>query len=284
MAIQVLRNSTATAVFLNLQSGLARPYWEVNITVSGDATTTSATLGQAYAQNDIINIGMIDRARPIEISGLGNIFAGDVTITLNNGSGTYSDRATGSIFTDAQGSARDFMHSTINIWAGFEDVSGTAYTIQRGSFLLTKLRIDSERRLAYFDCQDAAKLPLQDFLGLDDVSGTARVYNPTSGIATKAIMSDILSGLGLSASQYDLASGLDFPSFAVQNKKASDALSELAQANNGYIFTNGKGQIVFRLNSPTFGGINAQPGELTLGSADRIIKSKKSCKGSFAAS
>ena len=274
MAVQVLRNSTATAVFLSLQSGLARPYWEANITVSGGASTTTATLGQAYGINDIINLGTIDRERPLVASGLSRIIAGNIIMTLNNGSATYSPLATASIFTDAGGSARDYMHSTINIWAGFEDVSGTAYTIQRGSFLLTKVRVDGEKRLAYFDCEDAMKIPLAEFVGLPDISGTAQTYLPPSGTTTKAIMTELLSAVGLTAGQYDLTAGVNLPKFAIQNTKVSEALAKVAQANDGYMFTNGKGQVVFRLNAPQANGLGGGGTEMTLQDSDRIMRSK----------
>lgn len=271
MAIQVLKNTTATAVFLNLQSGFARPYWEVNITVSGSASTTTATLGAAYSISDIISMGQIDRAKPIEISGLSRIIAGSITFALNNASDTYSPLATASIFTENQGTARDYIHSIINIWAGFEDVSGTAYTIQRGSFLLTKLDIDSHDRKAYITCEDAAKIPLQEFIGQPDISGTAQTYIPPSGTLTKQIMTEILSAVGLSASQYLLASGLDFPNFAVQEERASDAIAKLAQANDGFIFTNGAGQVVFQLNQPVFGG---ESSDLIVKDTNRVSRSR----------
>jgi len=271
-ATSVLYLTSATANFLNLQSGMARPYWEVNITVSGGASTTSGILGHAYSPtNDIISMGTIDREKPIEISGLSRIFAGNLTMSLNNQCGTYSPLATGSIFTDAGGSARDYMHSIINIWAGFMDTSGTAYTVQRGSFLLTRLQIDSANRKAYITAEDAAKIPLSEYVGLPDSSGTATTWEPPSGIGTKVIMTELASAVGLSSTQYSFASGLDFGELTLEEEKVSDAMAELAQANDGYIYTNGKGEVVFALNRPVWGG---KASDLTLKDTTRISKSR----------
>ena len=230
--VEVKYLTSATAVFMNLQSGLARPYWEVNITVSGDASTTTATLGQAYAaNNNIISMGSIDRTKPVLSSGLSRIVAGDVTLTLDDRSGTYSPLHTGSIFADAGGSARDYLHSIINIWAGFENTSGTAYVVQRGSFLLTKLETDGQNRTTRLTAEDRAKIPLERYLGLPDISGTASVWYPLSGINTKAIMTEMLSAIGFSSTQYSLASALDFPDFSIQEGKIGEQLAKLAQAN-----------------------------------------------------
>ena len=53
MAIEVVYVASATDTFLDLQSGLARPYWEVNITVSGESDTYSGVLGAAYFPSKI---------------------------------------------------------------------------------------------------------------------------------------------------------------------------------------------------------------------------------------
>ena len=253
MAVEVKYLTSATAVFLNLQSGCARPYWEVNITVSGDASTTSGILGQAYsANNHIVSMGSIDREKPITVSGLSRIIAGDLNISLDNTSGLYSPRHTGSIFCDAAGSAKDYMHSVINVWGGFENISGTAYTLQRGSFLLTKLELDSANRLAYITAEDIAKIPLNRYVGLPDLSGTALSWVPTSGYSTKAIMSELLSGVGLTAGQYSLESGLNFFEYELVSAQIGMEIAKLAQANDGFVYTNGNGQIVFGLNQPAF--------------------------------
>lgn len=273
MPITIEYITTATVSFLSLQSGFARPYWEVGITVSGESTTTSATLGQAYGTNDIISMGTIDRAKPIEISGLSRIIAGNLTLTLNNASDIYSPMATASIFTDAAGSARDYMHSKINVWAGFIQDSGTALVMQRGSFLLTQLRIDSSNRQAYLTSEDAAKIPLQESVGLPEASGTATVWTPPSGISTKSIMTELLSAVGLSASQYSIASGIDMPSYSIEEKNVANALAEIAQANDGFVYTNGQGKVTFELNAPIFGG---QATDLALNEHTNIMKSRYS--------
>jgi len=272
---QVEYLTTANATFMNLQSGLARPYWEVGITVSGEDSTYYGTLGAGgYPNNKIISIGTIDRVKPTTISGLSKIFAGNVNITLDNGCGTYSPLNTGGIFTDPGGTARDYMHSTINIWAGFHDTSGTAFAIQRGSFLLTQLRIDSRDRKAYIGAEDVAKLPLAQYVGIPGVSGTAAIWEPPSGNDTKAIITDLLSGAGLTATQYDIESGITFGNLRVTEKKTSDLITEVAQANDGYIYTNAKGQVIFRTNYPEFGGLHSTEGIslIDIKDSDRIKK------------
>ena len=167
MPVEVNYITTASDHFMDLQSGFARPYWEVNITVSGGASTFSGTLGQAYSSNNkILAMSPLDRERPVMASGLAKMIAGDMTISLNNIGGTYSPMATASIFTDAGGSALDYFNSIINVWAGFEDVSGTAFAVKRGTFLLTKISIDSKNQQANLYCEDAAKAPLSKIIGL----------------------------------------------------------------------------------------------------------------------
>jgi len=270
---QVNYESSATATFLNLQSGLARPYWEANITISGVGTTYSGTLGQAYqANNDVISMGVIDRRKPVKASDLSDVYKGDITLVMNNNCGTYSPLNTAGIFTENDGTARDYLDSIINIWAGFEDVSGTAYTIQRGSFLLRKLRIDGEKRIAYLQCEDAAKKALDRYIGLPDLSGTASTWTSTPKTGTDAIMADMLSAVGLTANQWDLISGANYSGYVVEEERVADALGKLAQRSDGYIYTNGKGQIVFTSNEAT-GGIGSTA-ELNLKDSDRILKSR----------
>jgi len=255
----------ANSTFLDLQSGFARPYWHVGITVSGASTTYSGTLGHAYkADNDIISMGTIDRERPIAISGLSRMYAGNLTMTLNNASGKYSPRATASIFTDSAGSAMDYMHSKINIWAGFKQESGTAIVIQRGSFLLTQIRVDSHDRKAYIGGEDAARIPLQSFVGLPEESGTATTWTPPSGKASRAIMTELASAIGMTGDQYLFTGAYDFPDYALQSASVGNALAELAHANDGYMFTNGEGKLVCRINAPSFPeGDAATPIDLT---------------------
>jgi len=253
MAVEVLYNTTATSVFLGLQSGLARPYWEINITVSGDDHTFSGTIGAAYTPHKILEMSDIDREKPVRVSELSKIFKSDLTVTLNNSLGTYSPLATAGIFTNTSGTSRDYLNSVVNVWGGFENTSGTAYTIQRGSFLLRKIRIDSEKQIAYLQCEDVLKVPLNRYVGLDGISGTATPFTPPSGTSTKAIMADMLSGVGLTASQWDLASGIDYSGYSVTNERVSDALGKLAQRSDGYVYGNGKGQLVFAKNVATGG-------------------------------
>jgi hypothetical protein len=218
--------------------------------------------------NDIISMGTIDRAKPVSLWELSQMFAGDVTFTLNNASELYSPLATASIFTDAAGSALDYMQSKIRVWAGFENTSGTAYTVQRGEFLLTKLRLDSKSRTAYITAQDAARVPLAGYVGLPEDSGTATTWTCPTGDGAGNIMTELLSAVGLSASQYDISTGISFPAYSLVSASVSDSISKLAQASDGYIYTNGKGQVVFDLNSPKF----EQPASnLALKNTDRIL-------------
>lgn len=270
MAIQVIYSTTATSVFLGLQSGLARPYWEVNITVSGDDHTYSGSLGAAYGANDIINMSTIDREKPVRVSELSKVFKGDLTLTLNNSLTTYSPLSTAGIFTNTSGTARDFLNSTINVWAGFENTSGTAYTIKKGSFTLRKVRNDSAKQISYFSCEDVLRVPLNRYIGLDDVSGTAVPFEIPNKTATGQIMKEILSGIGLTAGQWDLAAGNDYSGYIANNEKASSALGKLAQRSDGYIFTNGAGQIVFAPNVAT-GGVGSKI-SLTATDHDKITE------------
>ena len=132
--------TTATQVFIDLQSGMARPYWEINYTLSATASTTSGTLGQAFdTANDIISVGTIDKEKSVTISGTDKIYAGDITIQLSNREKRYSPLNPDGILYN-----KDYINAPINVWAGFYNVSGTALVLQQGSFRLDKLRIDSD--------------------------------------------------------------------------------------------------------------------------------------------
>src|SRR3990167_4784867 len=161
--------TTATAEFQNLQSGLARPYWEVNYTLSATASTTSGTLGQAYeTNNDIISFGGTDRERSVTISGTDKIYAADVTFKLSNRNGTYSPLNPAGIFYN-----KDWFNSIVKIWAGFFNVSGTALVVQKGTYLAETLEIDSEAAQAYLKCKDKLRYALDKYVGLPLPSGTA---------------------------------------------------------------------------------------------------------------
>ena len=277
MIAEVKYLTSATAVFLNLQSGLARPYWEANITVSGAATTISGTLGQAYAvNNDIVSMGMIDRERPARANDLSDIYKGDLTIALQNTRGTYSPLATASIFTDAGGSALNYMHSIINVWGGFTNLSGTAYVVQRGSFLLTKISIDSKNQLVHLTCEDALKRVLNQYVGLPGLSGTSTTWTPPSGTRTEQILTELLSGVGLTANQYVIASGYDFPYYKLQNEGVPEAISVLAQASDGYVFTDGRGRVQFKRYAPSWAGIAGGGSVLNLKDSGTTIDLKYS--------
>ena len=107
--------------------------------------------------------------------------------------------------------------------------------------------------MAYIAAEDAAKIPLQQYIGLPDVSGTAQTWTPPTNSTTQAIMADLLSGAGLTALQYDLQSGIDHSTYTLDSERISDALGKLAQRSNGFIYTNGKGQIVFNEGVATGG-------------------------------
>lgn len=274
MAVEVQYINTATGDFLDLQSGFARPYWEVNITVSGSASTVSATLGQAYSSNNrIIEMSPIDRERPIIVSGLSRVIAGDLTVTLNNISGLYSPMATASIFTDNAGTAHDYFNSIINVHAGFEAVSGTAFVLKRGTFLLTRISVDSKNQQATLYCEDAAKTPLQKYIGLPGLSGTATPFTIPTSTSTQQIIKEILSGIGLSASQYDLVTGINYSGYSVTSERASDAIGKLAQRSEGYIATDNQGRIVFA-NLTSTGGVGSVA-NITLKDNDRVKSLKQ---------
>ena len=247
MSVEYL--TTAGAEFVNLQSGMARPYWEVNISVSATASTTSGTLGQAYdSNNKLISFGAIDREKSITITGTDKIVAADVTFKLDNSSGTFSPLNSNSIFYN-----KDYLNSIIKIWAGFVNVGGTAIVVQKGTFCVEELSIDSQDAIAYLQCTDKLRYGLEKYLGLPGDSGTANSRIWTGTTSSKAIITDMLSGLGMTAGDYDISAGINFTNLTVSGKTYSETLAKIAIASEGFIYVDNVGKIRFRQYVNSFG-------------------------------
>jgi len=244
--------TTATAEFLALQSGLARPYWEVNITVSGTAATWSGILGQAYeANNDLISIGTIDREKSITISSTDKIVAGDITLQLNNASGIYSPlNSTSGIFYN-----KDWFNSIVKVWSGFYSTSGTALVLQNGTFVLEELELNSRNGTAYFRCKDKLTYALDQYVGLPGSSGTANARMWTGTYSAAAIITDLLSGLSLTGGDYDITAGnTDFSNLSVSGQTYGVTLGKVVAASDGFIYVDNFGKIRFKTTTSNFGG------------------------------
>lgn len=265
MAVEYL--TTSTNEFLNLQSGLARPYWEVNYTISATASTDSGTLGGAYQTgNDIVSFGSIDKEKSVFISGTDKLYAGDMTVKLNNATSRYSPLNSLSILYN-----KDWFNSQLKIWVGFYNVSGTALVVQKGTFLVEELEIDSENALAYLRCKDKLKYGLEKYIGLPFASGTSNARLWTGTVSSKAIITDLLSGVGLTAGDYDITAGIDFNNLLVSAKTVGWVLGKMAQASEGYMFVDNFGKVRFRRLTDDFGYVRQT---WSLNTNNNILKTK----------
>ena len=249
MAIEFL--TTANAEFLNMQSGNVRPYFYVEMLVSG----VTSVLGNSYGQgalgpvdNWLIDGGIIDRERPILPGERSNIFSADVTIKCDNSTQRFSPDVTGSVFYN-----NDYLESPVNYWCGF--ISGTtAVLIQRGAFVLEDLRLDSRGTSAYMRLRDKFKRPLSVTIGRD-VSGTATELMFTGQLNVKTVIESLLiTGAGLTAGDIDIQTalvGLNNISFSEQS--IAQALSLVSEAADGYMYSSRNGRVTFRDNVPIFG-------------------------------
>src|SRR3990167_1079047 len=129
MALQFL--TAPTAVFLNLQSGNASPFFYIEAIISG----VTSIIGTSFTStNWLMDGGTIDREKPALPGDRSNIFSSDVTLKLDNSTKRFSPKDSSSVFF-----GNDYLDAPVNYWAGFLNVSGTAMLVQRGSFILDTL-------------------------------------------------------------------------------------------------------------------------------------------------
>jgi len=240
---------TATQAFQDLQSNLATPFWEVGLLVSGTATSTYHCIGQAYSTgNDVISIGAIDREKSYTISGTDKLVAGDLTIRLNNYSGSYSPLNPNSIFYN-----KDYLNSELRIYAGFIATAGTAMVVPQGKFLLNDLSLDGQNVTAELHCKDKLKYGLEKYIGLPDVSGTSNARIFTGTCSAKSVIIDLLSGIGLTASEYDITAGVDFANLSFSGKTYGEAIAKTVAASEGFIYVDNAGKVRFKQTTQPWG-------------------------------
>lgn len=246
MAKQFL--SSATSDFLELQTGNAQPYFYVEAIVSG---VTSVFADSYTSTNWLIDGGVIDREKPIFAGDRSNIFSSDVTIKLDNSTRRFSPEVTGSEFFD-----NEYLNSPVNYHGGFIAVSGTALLLQRGSFLLDNLKLDSRNNFAFLRLRDKFKKTLDARIAVgSDVSGTAIQFTIT-GLqdGASAIQSLLITGAGLTAGDTSIVTaGQSFNNLSLSEQSVAEAVALLAEASDGFIFTNRRGVLQFVSNVPDFG-------------------------------
>jgi len=204
--------------------------------------TTSGTLGQfGQPENNIISFGTIDRERSITISGTDKIIASDMTLKLLNDDQTYSPNYSGSIFYN-----KDWLNSTIKIWCGFDQISGTALVVQKGVYLLEDLTLNGKNGTAELRCKDRLGYALSKYIGLPYASGTANSRMWTGTVSSKTIIVDLLSGLGLGSDDYDVTQGVNFANLTVSGQTYGTTLARVAQAAEGFIYVDNVGKVRFR--------------------------------------
>src|SRR3990167_11499086 len=172
--------SAPSSDFLNLQSGNARPFFYVEALISG----STSIVGESYSNgNYLIDGGLIDRQKPVFPGDRSSIFSSDVTIKVDNSTKRWSPKYSGSAFF-----GKDYLDSTFNYWAGFQAPSGTALLVQRGSFLLDSLKIESRKNVAYMRLRDKFKKSLEKTIGSRDASGTAIQFTFTGAQSSFAVL------------------------------------------------------------------------------------------------
>jgi len=246
MAIEFL--TTANSDFLALQTGNAAPYFYVEAIVSG---VTSIIANSFTSTNWLIDGGTIDRAKPVFAGDRSNVFSSDVTIKVDNSTQRFSPSVTGSEFFD-----NDYLESEFNYWGGFVNISGTALLLQRGSFLLENLKLDSRKNTAFMRLRDKFKKTLNTRIGnTTDLSGTAIQFVITGNVDGKQVIESLLiTGAGITAGALDIQTAhINYDEHSMSDQTVVQAISTIAEASDGFIFTNREGILQFVSNLPEFG-------------------------------
>ncbi len=84
---------------------VALPIFKVFITIEGQKIDIT---------DDIVSISTIDKELPMRLGASHSLVSSDVTITLKNDDGKYSERRDGSIFY-----RKEYLGAPIEVWAGF---------------------------------------------------------------------------------------------------------------------------------------------------------------------
>ena len=242
---------SANAQFLNLQSGNARPYFYIEAIISG----TTSVIGESFtATNWLIDGGTIDREKPALPGDRSNIFSADVTLKLDNSTKRFSPRDTSSVFF-----GNTYLQSPFNYWAGFVAPSGTALLVQRGSFIMDTLRLDGRAGVAYVRLRDKFHETLDLSIGSVDVSGTAIEYVASGIIDGSTVLQQLfITGAGLTAGDLSLqTAGISFSQISFSRQVVAQAAALVAEASDGYLYTDRKGVLKFVSNAPVFGSATA---------------------------
>lgn len=239
---------SGTSQFLELQTGNAAPFFYVEAIISGN----TSIIGNSFTStNWLLDGGTIDRAKPVFPGDRSNIFSSDVTIKVDNSTQRFSPAVTGSEFFD-----NDYLESEFNYWGGFVNVSGTALLLQRGSFLLENLKLDSRKNTAFMRLRDKFKKTLQKRIGnTTDVSGTAIQFVISGNVDAKQVIESLLiTGAGLTAGALDIQTAhINYADHSMSDQTVADAVSTISEASDGFIFTNREGTLQFVSNLPVFG-------------------------------
>ena len=193
MPLQFL--TSATAVFLNLQSGNASPFFYIEAIISG----ITSIIGTSFTStNWLIDGGTIDREKPALPGDRSNIFSSDATLKVDNTTNRFSPKDSTSVFF-----GNDYLDSPVNYWAGFLNISGTAMMVQRGSFFLDTLRLDGRQNIAYMRLRDKFKTALSINIGGNDPSGTAVHFVVTGVILGDLVLQSLLiTGANLTSTDF----------------------------------------------------------------------------------
>lgn len=249
--------TSATSTFLNLQSGNASPFFYIEAIISGVTSVIGMSFGVGplgAVPNWLIDGGQIDREKPATPADRSSIFSSDVTLKLDNTTNRFSPKDSTSIFF-----GNSYLNSPFNYWAGFLNVSNTAMLVQRGAFVLDTLRLDARSFVAYARLSDKFRRSLDLSIGSTDVSGTAIQFVATGIVDGSNVLQQLLiTGAGLTGGDLSLqTAGLSFNNISFSQQTVAQAASLVAEASDGYLYTDRRGMLKFVSNLPVFGSATA---------------------------
>jgi hypothetical protein len=118
--------------------------------------------------------------------------------------------------------------------------------VQKGTFLLEDLTLNGKKGTAELRCKDRLGYALAKYIGLPFASGTANARLWTGTTSSKTIITDLLSGLGLSSTDYDITQGVNFTNLTVSGKTYGQTLAKVAQAAEGFLYVDNAGTVRFK--------------------------------------
>ena len=238
--------NSATTEFLENQSGNARPFYYLEAILSGQ----TSVLGVSYTStNWLMDAGTIDREKPAFPGDKSKLISADVTIKVDDSTRYFSPEVTGSVFN-----TNKYFEAPFNFYAGFINTSGTCLMVKRSAFLLEQLKIDTRKNITSLRLRDYFKKALRTEIGRD-VSGTANPLVYTGSWRTSDVMENLLiDHAGLTANDLDIQTSFaDVKDLSLEEMTVAEAVVDLAEASDGFVYTSRNGKVKFVSYVPVWG-------------------------------